>query len=430
MLPIRSTQLALTQKAHRHGGWLAALALVLSMLSSGCAALTNPVYEGIPARRLPPEYLAKSRDELKTIPLTLLAQPQPEAYRLDAEDALAIYIEGVLPPADSGPPPIQARTEGNLPPAVGYPVVVREDGTLTLPWVKPFQVKGKTTAEVRDMIVKAYTIEKEILKPGKEQILVSLMRPRSVRVQVIRQDTGAIAVGNGAIGSTRRGTGASLDLPAYQNDVLNALSTTGGFPGLDAINEVLIQRNDPDPAVNRASPKIVRIPLRMRDGDTIPFRPEDVILKKGDIVFIEARDTEVYYTGGILQSHQFTLPRDYDLRVTDAITIASGPYLNGNFAQNSFSSSIVESGLGSASPSRVTVLRRTKLNGQIPIIVDLNVAARDPRENIIIMPGDTIIMQETVGEASTRYFTSIVGYTGTLFNTGSRGAISTSIHGP
>jgi protein involved in polysaccharide export with SLBB domain len=427
MLPTRLRKLAFTQKA-RGLGWLTVFALALSLLGSGCAAITNPAAEGIPVRRLPAEYLAKPKDQQKTIPLTLLAQPQLDVYRLDAEDTLGIYIEGVL--GEKTIPPVRPPDQSNLPPAVGSPVVVREDGTLTLPYIKPFSVKGLSVAETRDLIVKLYTVDNKILKAGKEQISVAIMRYRTIRVQVVRQDTGAIAIGTGAIGTTRRGTGVTLDLPAGENDVLTALNRSGGMPGLDALNEVVIQRNNPNPDADLAKPVIVRIPLRMRDGETIPFRPEDVILKKGDIVFIEARDTEVYYTGGILQSHQFTLPRDYDLRVTDVITIAGGPYLTGNFQQSTFSNNVFQSGIGSTSPSRVSVLRRTKENGLIPIYVDLNRATRDPRENILIMPGDTIVMQQSVGEALNTYLTSVFNYTFTIFNVGSHGSATGSFHGP
>ena len=43
----------------------------------------------------------------------------------------------------------------------------------------------------------------------------------------------AVILGGGR--GTRRGTGFALDLPAYENDVLNALAQTGGFPGTDAV---------------------------------------------------------------------------------------------------------------------------------------------------------------------------------------------------
>ncbi len=58
----------------------------------------------------------------------------------------------------------------------------------------------------------------------------------------------------------------------------------------------------------------------------------------------------------------------------------------------------------------MTVLRRTKGGGQIPIIVDLNRALVDPRENIILMAGDVVNMVESPGEAMTRYWSTQLRY--------------------
>jgi protein involved in polysaccharide export with SLBB domain len=394
--------------------------MLSSLLACGCAAMSNPVGQGIPVRRLPEDYFAKPKEDAKTIALTLLRQKQPDVYRLDAGDMLGVYIEGVL--GEKGqPPPLRIPEQGNLTPGLGFPIPVSEDGTLPLPLIKPLPVQGLTLSETRAAIVKAYTVDKDLLKAGKEQILVSLLRPRQFRVQVVRQDSaGTITVGPGIIGNAKRGTGATVDLPAYENDVLNALNRTGGLPGLDAINEIVIQRgnygSDTEGKPTNAPPVVLRIPLRMRPGEPIGFQPSDVILKNGDIIFIEARDTEVFYTGGLLYPRQFVLPRDYDLHVVDAIVLAGGPLVNGGVTQNNLSGSIIASGLGSPSPSRVTVLRRTKGNGQIPIIVDLNLALNDPRENILMQAGDVLIMQETVGESLTRYLSSIfhLNFTGNI----------------
>ncbi len=250
----------------------------------------------------------------------------------------------------------------------------------------------------------------------------------------------------GGLGNTKRGTGANVDLPAYENDVLNALTRTGGLPGLDAMNEVVIQRgaatNRADGAAISLAPttcpacaddkvpvaapgtQVIRIPLRLRPEETPPFSPEDVVLQTGDIVFIEARDTEVYYTGGLMFARQFVLPRDYDLRAVDAVALAGGPLINGGVTQNNLSGSIIASGLGSPSPSQLSVIRKTKCKGEVVIKVDLNRALRDPRENILIQAGDVLILQETPGEAITRYITTVVRFNvfdqpiqGRLFNT-------------
>ena len=39
------------------------------------------------------------------------------------------------------------------------------------------------------------------------------------------------------------------------------------------------------------------------------------------------------------------------------------------------------------------------------ILVDLNEATRDPRENLLIQAGDVLVLQETQDEAITRYLT-------------------------
>jgi protein involved in polysaccharide export with SLBB domain len=408
---------ALTERLPRLrqlASWLPRLAVALLLVGglSGCAALSNPVADGVPVRRLPPDFLPLPKEEEKTIPLTLLRQKPPEIYRLAAGDVLGVYIEGVLGDKTQ-PPPVRFTDPGNVPPAFGFPLPVREDGTVPLPLVKPVLVKDLSIPEAQEAIRKAYVEHTQILKADRDRIVVTLMRPRQYHVLVVRQDSGASAIGaGGLITGTKRGTGAAIDLPAYENDVLTALTKTGGLPGLDALNEVMIQRGAipggaEATAPHPAAPNIVRIPLRMRPGETLPFHPEDIILQTGDIVFIEARDTEVYYTGGLIFPRQFVLPRDYDLRVVDAVALAGGPLVNGGINQNNLSGNLIASGLGSPSPSLVSVLRRTKFGGQINIRVDLNRALRDQRENILIQPGDVIILQETVGESLTRYLTTV-----------------------
>jgi protein involved in polysaccharide export with SLBB domain len=389
----------------------------------GCASLTNPVAEGVPAHLVSPDYLGRPREELRTIPLTYLRQKPPEVYRLAAGDVLGVYIEGVLGDRNQ-PPPVRFTEQGNVPPAFGFPIPVDAEGKLPLPLIKPLSVKGMSIPEAQAAVVKAYTTgDKPILEPGKERIVVTLIRQRQIHVLVVRQDSGGITIGaTGVLGSTKRGTGASIDLPAYENDVLNALTRTGGLPGLDAMNEVIIERGaapaDGSVPTAPAAPKatggsadrgsVVRIPLRMRPGEQPPFKPEDVVLESGDIVFIEARDTELFYTGGLLPPRQFVLPRDYDLRVVDAIALSAGALVNGGFNQNNtFSGTIQASGLGSPSPSLVSIIRRTKGYGQLVIRVDLNLALRDQRENILIQAGDVIILQETPLESFIRYLNTV-----------------------
>lgn len=391
---------------------------------SGCAALSNPLEEAVPVNRLPPEVLGRRKSEDRTIPMYWLRQQSPDAYRLAPGDILGVWVdlEGFFS-EKSAPPPVQLPTPDNPTPALGYPVPVRDDGIVTLPLIEPVRVDGMTLREATEEITKAYTVKNKILKPGREQIIVTLMRPRTYQVLVVRQDSGGLTVNaGGGIGQTKRGTGYSLELPAYKNDVLNALTRTGGLPGVDAMNEVIIERgalsdfSDPSGMRNCVdggrpgtwdTARTVRIPLRMRSGEPPPFRPDDVILHSGDIVFIETRDFEVFYTAGLLGASQIPLPRDYDLDVFQALALAGAPLINGAVNTNNLSGNVTASGIGTPSPSLVTILRETPNGGQIPIRIDLDRALRDRHERVLMQPGDILVLQQTPAEAITGYFSSI-----------------------
>ena len=194
----------------------------------------------------------------------------------------------------------------------------------------------------------------------------------------------------------------SLQLEPGHNDLLQALTQTGGPPGLEAKNEVVIRRGKYDPADPAKGTSAFR---SRRPDQPLTFTEADITLDDGDTVFIETRDTEVYYTAGLLGSAQIPLPRDYDLRVIEAIAQVRGPLINGSFSQNAFVASAVNSGLGNPNPSLVTVVRRLPNQQQILIRVDLNEAFRDLRENIIIQPGDLVVMQERPSESIARYLT-------------------------
>ncbi len=121
------------------------------------------------------------------------------------------------------------------------------------------------------------------------------------------------------------------------------------------------------------------------------FSPDDVILKEGDVVYIESRDAEVFYTGGLLPGGEFTIPRDYDLDVLGAMALAGGgvssPQNRGGGGGLGVQS------IGGVPPGMLYILRRTPCNGQITIEVDLAKALSDPRERPLVQPGDTLILR-------------------------------------
>ena len=220
----------------------------------------------------------------------------------------------------------------------------------------------------------------------------------------------AAAFGSVVVNNTNGKTanGYALLLPAGENDLLNALSRTGGLPGEGGKAEVIIQRNTnptdlASPAT--ANKSFMRVPLKLKAGEPWPFEEEDILLKDGDIVYVESRKTEYFYTAGLIGVGQYPLPRDSDLDVIEAISMVRGPLLNGAFSQTAFGGNFASGGgLGNPNPTFVTILRKLENDRQLNIRVDVVRAFRDPRERIRLLPGDMMVMQWTPAEAMVNYF--------------------------
>jgi protein involved in polysaccharide export with SLBB domain len=377
--------------------------LLAVVLSSGCAALTNPVADGIPVNRLPPDLLARPKADLQPIPLTLLRRKEPDRYILDRGDVLAI-IAGDLFGPENQQPPVKLADQFGSDSATGYPVPVRDDGTISLPnpRIKPIVARGRTLPEVED------EVRREMLRFFKEDALkvsVQLYQKRRIRVQVVREDSQPIGIqGGGALlGGAKKGNGFVIPLEFGQNDLLHALNFTGGLPGVDAKNEVIIERGQYDPA--NPTKGTIKVPLRVFPDQHLTITEADITLSDGDIIYIQSRDSEVYYTAGVIGSRQVILPRDYDLDVVQAIAANGGPLVNGGFTQNAFVAQAFATGMGTPSAALCTVIRKLPNGRQVPIRVDLARAFVDPRERILIQPDDILVMQEKPYEAIARYLT-------------------------
>jgi len=244
---------------------------------------------------------------------------------------------------------------------------------------------------------------------------------------VMRQEASSFQSGadGGAVPASKRNTGHLVDLPAYENDVLHALAKSGGLPDFDVYNEIIIYRDRAgDPKLNAelmqklqgAKPgaplpidltvaQTVRIPLRAPVGAPLPFGPCDVVLSAGDVIFLEARDEQVFFTGGLLPPGKHVLPRDQDLDVLEAVAQVRGPLYNGAFGGSNLAGNLIQPGLGSPSPSLVVVVRRVPGRGQVHIACDLRSALKHPAERLVIRPGDVLILQETPAEGVARYMT-------------------------
>ena len=187
-------------------------------------------------------------------------------YQLGAGDVLGVYIEGVLGKIDESPPitqgwhPLysggggQPLGGGTSLPALGFPLPIREDGTISLPLAEPIELAGLTLAQAEEEIRQEYTVRRRILLPGRDRIIITLIEPRKYTVIVVREDgvgpegrplqyaafqfspTGSI------LEPPKMGITQQVELKAYENDVLHALAKSGGLPGTAAKAEVKILR--------------------------------------------------------------------------------------------------------------------------------------------------------------------------------------------
>ena len=422
--------------------------VLLMACSTGCTSLISPI-NAIPAERLPAEFLAAPRANKVDIPLTRLRMNPEREYHLDARDVLGVFIEGELGGDGEQPPVRLPEGDSNLPPAIGYPVAVRDDGTISLPSVPPIDVKGLTIRETEEKIREIYQDE-EVLRE-KARVIVTLMKERTYRVIVVRQDGEGNANSRGQTFSASQGY--VLNLPAGKNDVMHALAETGGLPGFNAKNEVKIlkaNRNNKviaqdgtmiqDGAIMQdgtlmpnsttmqdqyivdqyfeacqscaincqpipALPEIgnfIRIPLRVGCGEMPNFSPEDVVLEDGDILYVESRDAEVFYTGGMLGGGEYQLPRDRDLDVLGAMAMA-GQGFGGMTQRSGGGLGGIIGGMGGIPPGELIILRKLPGNRQIPIAVDVNRAINDPSARLLIAPGDTLILRYRPREEITNF---------------------------
>ena len=382
------------------------------------------IRNSIPVDRVQAHQL-QQEPSIQTFPeITYLQAPKPRAYLLDSGDVLGVFLEGVLGQVGEAPPVNYPPETSSLGPSIGFPIVVRENGTISLPLVSPIFVRGLTIEQAEALVKSVFLGERSSgnrILSGESRIIVTLQRERTINVIVVRQDNSNSMRARGVNGSSgpvfdrsdRSARLSSVQLPAYEGDVFNALIETGGLPGVNAARDVRVYRSEnensrstqlggtgspfprsnvtgafprsPSVATNTYQPNglasSVSIPLR-RSGADPYFNNRQSALSQGDVVVVEAKPTEVYYTGGLLPGGERPLPRDKSLNVIEAVALAGGPMTP-------------TSGLGLSRlpPTELVVVRNNGRNGQVNIRVDLDRALSDPTQRIAVAPGDYLILR-------------------------------------
>lgn len=395
---------------------LSALSLTASV---GCHAISD-VHESIPATRMPRHLCAEPREGRSVFPFTALGQQKPAAHIIGPGDQLSVYVFGVVPPGVDETPVLQRTQPINqryYPPhgsvvgaTTGLPVEVDQNGKIELPLIDQVQVGGLTIPEATEAVKQAYRT-KEITKEDTERVQVSLVTSRVHRVVVLRDDTPSPVVQlvePGQVDHIHRGSADVVDLPAYENDVLHALAITGGLPGTDAAREIWVFKRAglqnphaicPEELQVRTASyhegdtcenQVVRIPLTGCPGEELPFRPCDIVLEDGDVVYLPRRE-EYFYVGGLVAGAKIPMPRDEDIDVIEAVALANGS-VGGPLGQSG--QALAQGTPGHMiKPTRVIILREMPDGRQLPIRVDLARAMVDQKERILIQPNDVVMLQ-------------------------------------
>ena len=413
-------------------------------LIAGCAmkpCIMNTA-NAVPAYRLPCEFHKCSREGMVPIDLNLLSQQRPkDGHRVGAGDVLGVYVAGVLPAKVDDQAIIHSpvNTLGGyyppygriLTPGTGVPVDVLSKGSIRLPLVGRLDLSEQTLDGAADTIRLAYE-KAGVIQKERERVLVTLLRPRVQRVVVMREDAQAPVpqlIPKIAVPYSKIGRGEVIDLPAYENDVLHALASSGGLPGIDAFSEVWIFRSRNAGSTDAAEiqrelkdagsaealaekweqseRQVVRIPLRVFPDEPLPFSEEDILLEDGDVVYLPPREIENFYTGGMLPGGKIPLPRDQETDILEAIALVSG-----STGGPSTNTAIFRTGPGNViPPTQALVVRKLPSGQQIRIRVDLNRALHDPNERILIQPEDQVLLFYKPGEFYTNLVLNFVGFT-------------------
>lgn len=253
---------------------------------------------------------------------------------MDGGDIVSLIVHGVL--GDYATAPIHWPQNGNdIMPGIGYPMLVRDDGTLNLPLIDPVNIRGMTVLEAEDAIEKAY-LKTDILK-GKNLVSCNLMRKRTVDVLVIHNEFPRSLPGSNGQTITK------VKVPADNATPLRALAEAGGF--FDSSN---IQ-------VLRQSP------------------PRSSALSNGDIVEAPLPEPGFYYAGGLLNNGRYEIPAGAPLNAIQAIAQTGGSVLG-------------RSGVG---PSELVLTR-----GNQSRRYNVNWLTNNPNA-LQIRPGDTITIRDT-----------------------------------
>lgn len=414
------------------GAWCAGVACLL--LLSGCYAPLVSV--GTPATLLPDEYRMPIRTAGEPMNYAALTRPPGGEYLLGPDDVLEVTIPDLY---EGGPmTPMRVR--------------VMPDGLISLPLVGGVRVEGMTVSQaqaaIADRYAQGYLVQPRVIvflaDMAKIRVLVfgEVKNPGVYELFKTENDVGhALAAAGGlteeaaeVVELHRRVPSPAEATPPTPRQPSEAESLPEGpatgqpheaeitppamlpavslkrLPGTEdnARGVSSARRSVTNPAARMPSashavvpasahtvlrspmsdPKqVLRFPLRGMSPDEIPA--SDIMLQAGDAVVVPSRRHEVFYVVGKLNPVNvvrftaserdrelgtgFVLPRDREIDAVTAVAMAG--YID-----------------PIDSPTTVTVHRTMPDGCPLLIRVDLIKARCNPKENVLIWPGDIVYL--------------------------------------
>lgn len=401
------------------------LILPLMILPAGCARWRMNT---ITPNELSPGLQATAPPRLRPLQLASLGSPVSSEFHIHSGDMLDVTVSDLI--------------GENM----YYPVPTRvlEDGTVRLPLVGSVVLAGMSIPAAEQSIFAAYCSQGMLKKP---QVTVALRETRKVRVYVLGAvnkpglydlnategdllnalvNAGGLTQDAGTIVEVRRRLTSGPSSPPMRKDrnVVQSGSWQMSEPLPSSVISARAWRKDytvaqstsvnsPYHGISAGGPpsapagKLPSSVLRAgataeptgvgAPGETVPLSGDGQVirldltnerdkqrvtqgfrLENGDTVSIDDRKVKpIYVIGQVNKPGEYPLPVDRDLRVLEAIGLAGG--------------------VDRASiPDKALVIRqRPDGAGVLAVRVDLNEAKKDNAQNIRLMAGDTLSVEET-----------------------------------
>ena len=340
-------------------GTLITAAVLLSWIT-GCSGTHTYT-----ARNLPTELRAPRVENVQTLDLSRLAGPPVSSDLIDRGDLLEVSITAGLSADETLTFPVRVMENGN--------VFITQLGLLQLAGLRPTEAERQITAVCiqRNLFVQP-------------QVAVKIDEQRENRIRVVG-------------GVLEPGT---YYLPRSSSYLLAALTAAGSLAE-DAGTQITIQRpasndggvrmashSEPSSSSSANQPTLISLNL----AEVVNRPGGGYYLPDGSVVRVEKRQPAPISVVGLVRSPgQYDFPLNHDLRVFAAIALGGGK-----------SSQLAD---------KVFVMRYHPETQELTTIrLSLRSAKDKPEENLLLAPGDIVIVEQTTETVIADILTSMIRF--------------------